>query len=141
MDVSSLSVSPFLPMVGWSAVLLIVHVLLQAFTTSAEASKTLGASWNPGPRDVDFSPSGKVAGRAARASANFRETYPAFVALALALVLKGDASGWGITGAWLWFACRVAYIPLYLAGVAYVRSLAWVLSMIGLTMMLLALVF
>ncbi|OJU67755.1 MAG: hypothetical protein BGO05_06615, partial [Rhizobiales bacterium 63-7] len=95
MDVSPFSASPFLPMIGWSVVLLVVHVLLQAFSTSAEASKSLGASWNAGPRDVSFEPTGKIAGRAKRASANFRETYPAFVGLALALVLKGDASGWG----------------------------------------------
>ncbi|MGB3878787.1 MAG: MAPEG family protein [Shinella zoogloeoides] len=140
MDVSSLSASPFLPMVGWSAVLLAVHVMLQAFTMSAEAARTVGASWNPGPRDVDFKPSGKIAGRAARASGNFRETYPAFIALALALALRGDASGWGIGGAWLWFACRIVYIPLYLAGVPYVRSLAWVGSVLGLAAMFAALV-
>lgn len=141
MDMSSLSASPFLSMVGWSVVLLIVHILLQAFTMSAEAAKTLGYSWNPGPRDVSFSPSGKLAGRAARASSNFRETYPAFIALALALVLKGDASGWGLSGAWLWFACRIVYIPLYLAGVPYLRSLVWVLSMAGLAIMLAVLIF
>ena len=141
MDISSLSASPFLPMVGWSAVLLVVHVLMQAFTVSAEASKTLGASWNAGPRDQGFEPKGKIAGRAKRASANFRETYPAFIGLALALALKGDVSGWGVGGAWLWFACRLFYIPLYLAGVPYIRSLAWACSMLGLAMMFVALVF
>ncbi len=141
MDVFPFSVSPFLPMIGWSVVLLVVHVLLQAFSTSAEASKSLGASWNAGPRDVSFEPTGKIAGRAKRASANFRETYPAFVGLALALVLKGDASGWGFWGAWLWFACRLVYIPLYLGGVPYIRSLAWAGSMAGLAAMFVALVF
>ncbi len=139
MDVFPFSVSPFLPMIGWSVVLLVVHVLLQAFSTSAEASKSLGASWNAGPRDVSFEPTGKIAGRAKRASANFRETYPAFVGLAL--VLKGDASGWGFWGAWLWFACRLVYIPLYLGGVPYIRSLAWAGSMAGLAAMFVALVF
>ena len=141
MDVSPFSASPFLPMIGWSVVLLVVHVLLQAFSTSAEASKSLGASWNAGPRDVSFEPTGRIAGRAKRASANFRETYPAFVGLALALVLKGDASGWGFWGAWLWFACRLVYIPLYLGGVPYIRSLAWAGSMAGLAAMFVALVF
>lgn len=141
MDASLLSASPFLPMVGWSVVLLLLHVLLQGFTVSAEASKALGPSWNAGPRDEGFEPKGRLAGRAARASANFRETYPAFIGLALALVLKGDAPGWGIFGAWLWFACRLVYIPLYLAGVSYVRSLAWLGSLAGLAAMFAALVF
>ena len=141
MDMSSLSASPLLPMVGWSAVLLVIHVLLQAFTTSAEAARTLGGSWNPGPRDVGFAPSGKIAGRAARTSANFRETYPAFVALALALVLAGDPAGWGLAGGWLWFVARLVYIPLYLAGIPYIRSLAWIVSLAGLAIMAAVVIF
>ena len=141
MDMSSLSASPLLPMVGWSAVLLVIHVLLQAFTTSAEAARTLGASWNPGPRDVGFAPSGKIAGHAARVSANFRETYPAFVALALALVLAVDPTGWGLAGGWLWFAARLVYIPLYLAGIPYIRSLAWIVSLAGLAIMAAVVIF
>ncbi|MBB5700536.1 putative MAPEG superfamily protein [Ochrobactrum daejeonense] len=126
--------SPFLPVIGWSVVLLVVHILLQGMT----ATRELGTAWNAGPRDEGLKPTARIAGRAERASANFRETYPAFVALALVLVLKGDASGWGLGGAWLWFGCRILYIPLYLAGIAYVRSLAWVGSLAGLALMFLA---
>ncbi len=81
--------SPFLPVIGWSVVLLVVHILLQGMT----ATRELGTAWNAGPRDEGLKPTARIAGRAERASANFRETYPAFVALALVLVLKGDASG------------------------------------------------
>ena len=105
---------------GWSVVLLLVQIAAQAVS-----SYDLGPNYLMGPRDQNFEPTGKIAGRAKRASANFRETYPAFIGLALALAMKGDVSGWGIGGAWLWFACRIAYIPLYLAGVPYIRSLAW----------------
>ncbi|ENR02596.1 hypothetical protein H721_01854 [Brucella ovis IntaBari-2006-46-332] len=97
MEPGVLSASPFLPLIGWSVVLLVVHILLQ----SMMATQELGSRWNAGPRDESLKPSGRLAGRAERASANFRETYPAFIALALALVLKGDPSGWGILGAWL----------------------------------------
>ncbi|WP_280992072.1 MAPEG family protein [Ochrobactrum sp. 19YEA23] len=134
---SSPYLSPYLPLVGWSVVLLVAHVLLQAMT----ATRELGTDWNAGPRDEGLKPSGAIAGRAERASTNFRETYPAFIALALALTLKGDASVWGIYGAWLWFACRIVYIPLYLAGIPYIRSLIWVGSMVGLGVMFLALIF
>lgn len=91
MEPGVLSASPFLPLIGWSVVLLVVHILLQ----SMMATQELGSRWNAGPRDESLKPSGRLAGRAERASANFRETYPAFIALALALVLKGDPSGWG----------------------------------------------
>src|SRR5215217_2724919 len=115
----ALAASPFLTLLGWSVVLLVFHIGLQGQLATME----LGSSWNAGPRDDRQQPSGKYAGRADRASANFRETYPAFVGLALALAMVGDPSGWGLIGAWIWLVCRLVYIPLYLAGVPYVRSL------------------
>ncbi|OEI84073.1 hypothetical protein GRI33_09410 [Brucella sp. BO3] len=136
MEPGVLSASPFLPLIGWSVVLLVVHILSQ----SMMATQELGSRWNAGPRDESLKPSGRLAGRAERASANFRETYPAFIALTLALVLKGDPSGWGILGAWLWFFSRIVYIPLYLAGIPYLRSFVWLISLVGLGIMLLALV-
>lgn len=131
------SSSPFLPLIGWSVVLLVVHILLQGFT----ATRELGSQWNAGPRDEGRKPSGHLAGRADRASANFRETYPAFVALALALVFKGEAAGFGLYGAWIWFICRIIYVPLYLAGIPYIRSLVWIGSLAGLACMFFNLVF
>lgn len=136
MEPGVLSASPFLPLVGWSVVLLVAHILLQGWT----ATKELGTEWNAGPRDDGLRPSSHMAGRAERASGNFRETYAGFVALALALTLARETNGLGLWGAWLWLACRVVYIPLYLAGVPYVRSLVWVGSMAGLGMMFLALI-
>ena len=76
------------------------------------------------------------AGRAERASANFRETWPIFIALALGLAVTGRSGGIAATGAWVWFLARVAYVPLYIFGVRYVRSLAYLVSMVGLVMML-----
>ena len=61
-----------------SVALLVFHIGLQGML----ATRELGAQWNAGPRDEARAPSGVLAGRAARASANFRETYPGFVALA-----------------------------------------------------------
>lgn len=137
MDTAALTLSPLLALVGWSVVLLVFHIGLQGMTATLE----LGSAWNAGPRDEGRKPSGVLAGRAGRASDNFRETYPAFVALALALVLAGDNAGWGLTGAWIWLLCRLVYIPLYLAGVPYVRSLVWLGSLAGLLVMFAALVF
>jgi uncharacterized MAPEG superfamily protein len=129
--------SPLLLLIGLSVVLLLVYINLQALT----ATRELGSAWNAGPRDESKVPGGKIAGRAARASANFQETYPAFVALALALVLSGDPHGYGLIGGWLWLVSRIIYIPLYLAGIAYIRSLVWTGSLAGLVTMLLVLVF
>ncbi len=80
-----------------------------------------------------------MAGRAQRALDNLKESYPAFIALALALAVSGRTGGLGATGAMLWFVARVVYHPLYLFGVPYVRSFAWIASMLGLLLMLIRL--
>ncbi|ENR66647.1 hypothetical protein C032_01773 [Brucella abortus 63/294] len=46
MEPGVLSASPFLPLIGWSVVLLVVHILLQ----SMMATQELGSRWNAGPR-------------------------------------------------------------------------------------------
>lgn len=137
MDGATLAYSPFVLLLCWSVALLVVHIMLQGQL----ATRELGTKWNAGPRDGDTKPKGVLAGRAERASANFRETYPAFVALAAAAGLMGITSGWALIGAYLWFACRIVYIPLYLAGVPYVRSLVWLGSLVGLLTMFIAIVF
>lgn len=137
METLPASASGFAALAAWSVLLLVVHILTQGFT----ATRELGAKWNAGPRDEGLKPKGVLAGRAERASANFRETYPAFLALCLALAFVGDASGFGLKGALLWFAARIVYLPLYLAGVPVVRSLVWAVSLAGLALMFAAALF
>lgn len=129
--------SPILVLLALSVALLVFHISLQGML----ATKELGSQWNAGPRDDAREPVGKLAGRAARASANYRETYPGFVALALALAVAGDPSGWGLVGAWLWFVARLVYIPLYLAGIPYIRSLVWLVALAGLAIMAATVIF
>lgn len=131
MDIASLAASPLLTVLAWSVVLLVVQIGLQGQLATAE----MGLGWNAGPRDEERAPKGKLAGRAARASKNLQETYPAFVGLVLAVAMTGDPSGWGLTAAWAWLACRILYVPLYLAGVPYIRSLVWLGSLAALLVM------
>jgi len=137
MEPVSASASPLVLLLAWSVVLLVAHVLLQGML----ATKELGTEWNAGPRDEGKQTAGKLAGRAARASSNFRETYPAFIALAAGLLFTGEVSGLGLTGAIIWFVGRIVYYPLYLAGIPYIRSLVWLGAMAGLGLMFLALAF
>ena len=81
-----------------------------------------------------------ISGRLERALKNLLETYPAFIALALALVITGKAGGIGATGAWVWLAARVVYLVLYASGVPVLRTLIWLVSIAGLLMMLVRLV-
>lgn len=131
MEAAASASSPMLVLLALSVALLVFHILLQGMLSTRE----LGSAWNAGSRDEPRQPAGMIAGRAARASANFRETYPAFVALALSLVITGDPAGYGLAGAWLWFVARLVYLPLYLAGVPYIRSLVWTVALLGLAIM------
>ena len=115
---------------GWSVVLLLAQVLLQAVSTYDLGPYLLG------PRDDNRQSGNVMAGRLKRALENLLETYPAFVALALALAVTGKTGGIAATGAWVWLTARVVYVPLYAFGVPAVRTLAWVVSVVGLLMML-----
>ncbi len=119
-----------LTVLGYSFILFLAHMMVQAST----ALKDQGAAFNAGPRD-EPPPLGAVAGRAQRTFNNFKESYPIFIALALGLAITGRSGGMAATGAWIWLAARIAYIPLYLLGVPYLRSLAFGISAAGLVMM------
>ncbi|HEY5290399.1 MAG TPA: MAPEG family protein, partial [Caulobacteraceae bacterium] len=72
-----------LQLLAWSVLLLIAYIAAQG----ALVAPLRGMSWNAGPRDEGQPPLGKYPGRAQRALENFKETYPAFIALALALTV------------------------------------------------------
>lgn len=115
---------------GWSVVLLLVQIILQATSTYDLGPYLLG------PRDDQRQSKNPFAGRLKRALENLIETYPAFVALALALAVTGKTGGIAATGALVWLIARVVYVPLYAFGVPAVRTLAWCVSVVGLVMML-----
>jgi uncharacterized MAPEG superfamily protein len=121
-----------LKLLGWSVVLLLVQIVLQAASSSSE----LGLPYAMSPRDEGREPRSVYAGRIRRALNNLLETYPAFVGLALALVISDKAGGVGTIGAELYLIARILYLIVYAAGVSVVRTLFWGLSIIGLIMML-----
>lgn len=135
MEPTSADASVLVVLLCLSVVLLLAHILLQGML----ATRELGSTWNAGPRDEAKEAKGALAGRAARASKNYQETYPAFIGLLLGLAFMGDPSGWGLLGAWIWLIARIVYIPLYLAGIPYIRSLVWLVSLLGLLIMMVGL--
>jgi uncharacterized MAPEG superfamily protein len=121
-----------LKLLGWSVVLLLVQIVLQAATSSSE----LGLPYAMSPRDEGHEPRSVYPRRIRRALNNLVETYPAFVALALGLVVSNKTGGIGEVGAEIYLAARVLYLIIYAAGVSVVRTLFWGISIIGLIMML-----
>ena len=122
-------------LLGWSVVLLLVQLALQGAAGVGEFGPTYAFS----PRDAGHQVKSLYGARVSRAFYNLLETYPVFVALALALAVTGQTGGLGATGAQIWFWARIVYVPLYAFGIPYIRTLVWTVSAIGLVMMLIAL--
>jgi uncharacterized MAPEG superfamily protein len=80
-----------------------------------------------------------VAGRLDRALRNFLETFPLFAAVVLSAHAAGRHSALTEWGARLYFWGRVAYLPLYAAGIPLVRSLVWNVATAGILLFLVAL--
>ena len=78
-------------------------------------------------------------GRAQRAHRNMLESVALFGILVLVAHVTGRANEMTALGAALFFWARVAYTVIYLAGVTWVRSLLFGVSMVGLVLILLQL--
>lgn len=110
-----------------AAALGLVHIVL----ASHAASLQRGYWWAAGPRDDVLPALSGVAGRLARASSNFLETFPFFAAAVLAVLATNSQSSWSRWGVLLYLTGRVIYLPLYAFGVFMVRSLAWNVATFG----------
>lgn len=113
-----------LTMLALGVLLGIVHVFVPAWVRSLKA----GPAWSAGARDEKAPPLGKVGERLFRAQANFMETFPFFAAAVLLVQVSAQNSALTAICAHVWFWCRLAYLPLYAAGVPVVRSLVWIAS-------------
>ena len=98
-----------------------------------------GLGWGAGPRDTPPEPS-VLLGRAHRAHENFKENLPVFLALAILNMLPGgEAPQLAITGAATVVLARIVYIPVYLAGISWLRTMVFAVGALGLVMMIVAL--
>ncbi|HSI24771.1 MAG TPA: MAPEG family protein [Methylotenera sp.] len=120
---------------GWAAVLGLVHIIV----ASHVRTKELGVTWNMSPRDNKLPQLSVLAGRLARAQANFFETFPLFAAAILMVVIIQAYSLYSYWGALIYLFARIIYLPLYAFGIPKIRTLVWLISIIGLLMVLLPL--
>jgi uncharacterized MAPEG superfamily protein len=115
-----------------SVVLWLAHVLVQATVGNLELP--FGHLFTS--RDKPATASGLLFGRATRALANYLENLTPFVAVALALMVTQRTGGVGALGATIWVLARIVYLPIYVFGIIYVRTIVWGISIVGLVMML-----
>ncbi len=118
------------------------------FTVWTLISVVVGAAirnreWTKEGRDIglgnrdnlnDATPMG---GRAERAAKNSIEAAVFFIPLALVANAAGLDSE-VLLGGQIAFWARIAYVPIYIAGVKYLRSLVWIIGVIGYGMMVAA---
>jgi uncharacterized MAPEG superfamily protein len=71
-------------------------------------------------------------GRAQRAHFNMLESLVLFAALVLVAVIAGKTNATTLLGAQLFFWARLVYAVVYLAGIPWLRTVVWCVSVIGL---------
>jgi uncharacterized MAPEG superfamily protein len=122
-------------MLVWSVVLGLVQIAVSAAGSVAQR----GLGWAAGSRDGVAKPLTGVAARLSRASSNFLETFPFFLAAVFAAYALQRHDSLTMIGAQLYFWARLAYLPVYAAGIPYLRTLVWAASLVGIVLMLVAL--
>ena len=80
------------------------------------------------------------AARAQRAHRNMLENLVLFAALVFVAIAVGKTNEMTVLGAQLFFWGRVGYALLYIGGIAWLRTGAWFVSIVGLILMFLQLV-
>jgi uncharacterized MAPEG superfamily protein len=71
-------------------------------------------------------------GRATRAHYNMLENLVLFASLVVVAVVAGKTNDMTLLGAQLFFWARLAYAAIYVAGIIWLRTAAWAVSVAGL---------
>lgn len=116
----------------------LILAVVQIFLPAAGRTSQYGPKWNAGPRDGDMPPVKPVTARLERAQANLYETLPLFIGAVLIAHVIGVQDTLTLWGAALYFWARVVYVPLYAFGVPYLRTVVFLVSLVGLLMVIAA---
>ncbi|WGF89379.1 MAPEG family protein [Marinivivus vitaminiproducens] len=120
-----------LTLLAFSVGLGLVHVVATGMCVTLQDGLAVSIS----PRDDAPALRGAY-GRVLRSYRNFMETFAFFLAAVLmaeTLDRHNDLTAWG---AHLYVWGRLAYIPLYVAGVPVIRSLVWAIASLGIVLVL-----
>ncbi|HEX2337753.1 MAG TPA: MAPEG family protein [Hyphomicrobiaceae bacterium] len=119
----------------WSVALTMVLVLVATLGATQQVGlPTLAGNRENLPEMTGW------AGRAERAHRNMLESLVLFAILVLAARALNISNGMTVLGAQLFFWGRVAHAALYIAGIPWLRTAAWLLSVVGLVLIFLQLI-
>jgi len=126
---------PELMLLAWAVILTLAQMLVAATGAAAQ----YGVMPLFGNREGLSALTG-WAGRAYRAHHNMLENLVLFAALVLICAVTNKTNATTLLGAQLFFWARLAYAVIYLAGIPFLRTAVWLVSVIGLVMIFLQLV-
>ena len=116
-----------LKLLVWTAALTFVQMLVAAIAGALQ----LGAAPFLDNREPALELTG-WAGRAQRAHRNMLEYFALFAALVLVAQATGKLNDMTTLGAQLFFWARLAHAVAYVAGIVYLRTAVWIVSVMGL---------
>jgi len=120
---------PELVLLLWAVLLTFVQMLVAV----GGATLQVGLPALAGNRE-GLAPCTGWAGRANRAHHNMLESLVLFAALVLVAVVSQKTNSTTLLGAQLFFWARLAYAVIYLAGIPWLRTGVWFVSVIGLAL-------
>ena len=126
---------PELTLLVWAAVLAFVQALIAA----QGAFMQVGLRPLAGNREALPEIKG-WGGRAARAQRNMLENLILFAILVLVAVIADKTNSATLMGAQIFLCARVVYALVYIAGIPWLRTAIWGLSVVGLAMIVFQLI-
>ena len=121
--------TPDLKYLLFAVILTFVQMLIAAMGSNQQFGLPTLAGNREGLPDVTG-----WAGRAKRAHLNMLENLVLFAALVLIAQVAGKANATTAMGASIFFWARLVYAGVYLAGISWVRTAVWAVSVIGMVM-------
>src|SRR5437667_5700106 len=115
----------------WATVLALIQMLIALLGAIAQ----VGLAALVGNRE-DLPAIDGWAGRAQRAHRNMLESLTIFAALVLVAQVVGKSNAVTALGAQLFFWSRLAYAPVYVIGIPWLRTALWGISFVGLLQIL-----
>ena len=120
---------PELALLVWAVLLTFVQMLVAVMGATLQVGLPALAGNREGLAQCTGWP-----GRASRAHHNMLENLVLFAALVLVAVAAGRTNGTTLAGAQIFFWARLAYALVYLAGIPWLRTAVWTVSVVGLAL-------
>ena len=127
--------TPELMYLVWSAALTFVLVLIAVSGATLEFGLPKLAGNREGLPEIKG-----WGGRAARAHRNMLENLVLFAILVIVAVLADRTNGTTLLGAQIFFYARIVYALVYIAGLTWIRTGVWAVSVVGLAMIFVQLI-